>query len=55
LYLKNVGSRQPPPELLTYLLCKEIYHCTPSQLKQERVVDVMPHLTIFSEIAVQQR
>ena len=41
---------QPPPELLTYILCAEMYHCTPSQLAEERIVDVLPHLIVRSEV-----
>lgn len=37
-------------ELTTYVLCKEVYHCTPSELMQERLVDVLPHLTVRSEL-----
>lgn len=46
----RIGTGKPPTELLTYLLCTEFYHCRPSQLAKERVVDVMPHLLVHAEL-----
>lgn len=37
----------PPLEYVTLVLCRDVYHCTPSQLRQERVVDVLPHLAVL--------
>jgi len=40
-----------PHELLTYLLCQEVYHCRPSELRQERLADILPHMTVREMIA----
>jgi hypothetical protein len=40
-----------PFELVTYTLCSEVYHCRPSELKEELLSDVLAHLTVRSEIA----
>jgi len=35
-----------PFELIEYIFCSEVYHCTPSQLRQERAVDLLRHMLI---------
>ena len=46
----RVGTGSMPTELLTYVLCSEVYHCLPSELERERVMDVMPHLTVHGTL-----
>jgi hypothetical protein len=33
-----------PIELLELRLCRDVYHCTPSQLRRESAADVLAHL-----------
>lgn len=40
-----VGGQPLPPEYLNLILCRDVYHCRPSELRQERLTDVLPHLT----------
>lgn len=37
-------SGPPPPEYLVYKLCKDVYHCRPSELRQEDLAEVLSHL-----------
>jgi len=38
-------DRVPAPwAWICYVMCKDVYHCTPSQLKAERLADVMRDL-----------
>lgn len=46
----RIGAGPAPYELISYVLCKDVYHCRPSELVQERVVDVMPHLTVHNKL-----
>lgn len=41
-------SGPPPPEYLEYVLCREVYHCLPSQLRAEPLENVLPHLIAMS-------
>jgi hypothetical protein len=36
-----------PVEYVTLVLCRDVYHCTPSQLRQENAKDIMTHLAIM--------
>lgn len=46
----------PPVEYVTLVLCRDVYHCPPSVLKRERLVDVLPHLTCLrAETLVRQQ
>lgn len=46
-----------PPELREYLLCRYIYHCTPSELDREDQERVMAHWICYQqdEIAANMR
>lgn len=40
------GQSNPPPwEYTSLVLCRDVYHCRPSELRQEKIADVLPHLT----------
>ena len=39
------GGGQPPAEYVTLVLCRDVYHCPPSLLRRERLVDILAHLT----------
>ena len=34
-----------PPELLELRLCRDVYHCTPTELAQQPLETVLDHLT----------
>ena len=41
-------KRHPAPtEYTTLVLCRDVYHCTPSQLRQESAEDVLAALLIL--------
>lgn len=40
-----VGGMAPPPEYVILFLCRNVYHCTPSQLRKENPVEILAHLT----------
>ena len=44
------GIAPAPPELISYVLCKEVYGCTPSQLDEQSTADVLSHLTVHNEL-----
>ena len=49
-------SGQPPGEYLTFRLCRDVYHCRPSELEQEDLKTVLAHLICLSiETQVQIR
>ena len=37
-----------PVEYIEFILCRDVYHCTPSQLRQERTTDLLMHIHILS-------
>lgn len=46
----HLWAKAPPPvEYIRLILCRDVYHCTPSQLRQERLSDVLTDLTILAE------
>ena len=54
-YLWLRTGDDPPLEWLTYRLCT-LYRCRPSELWQEKVEDIMPHLTCMDvEARVRQK
>ena len=34
----------PPPEYIELILCRDVYHCTPSELDEQDVARVEAHL-----------
>lgn len=40
-----VGGQPAPWEYVTLVLCRGVYHCRPSELRQEALADILPHLT----------
>lgn len=34
----------PPSEYLELVLCRDVYHCLPSQLQAEPITNILPHL-----------
>jgi hypothetical protein len=43
----EVGSA--PIELMRLTLCRDVYHCTPSQLRAEKLRDILVDLTVIGE------
>jgi hypothetical protein len=44
----NVLTNGPAPYELTLLrLCRDVYHCTPSQLRRESFVDILRDLEVM--------
>lgn len=37
-------SGPPPPEYVELVLCRDVFHCTPSQLRAEAADDIMAAL-----------
>lgn len=42
------GSGTPPGEYTILQLCRDVYHCTPSQLMQEDANQIDMHLLLMS-------
>lgn len=42
-----LGGGDPPIELLEVRLCRDVYHCLPSELAAESYDDIMDHLTVM--------
>jgi hypothetical protein len=38
-----------PPEMVKLWLCRDVYHCTPSQLRREKLSDILVDLTVIGE------
>lgn len=38
----------PPRELITLVLCRDVWHCRPSELRQESGKDLMDALTCLT-------
>ena len=36
---------QPPREYVTLVLCRDVYHCTPVELREVPLADILAHLT----------
>ena len=36
-------------ELVKLTLCRDVYHCTPSMLRRERLRDILVDLTVIGE------
>ncbi len=50
-----VGGGKVPGEWTELQLCRDVYHCTPSQLRRESLDDVLTHLALLSaEAEVQE-
>lgn len=44
-----------PAEYIEFVLCRDVYHCRPSELRQEDLADILAHLTCLRvESDVQQ-
>lgn len=44
----HLWSNAPPPwEYVELVLCRDVYHCTPSQLRKENAEDVFAHLEMI--------
>jgi len=44
--MKHFMGRHPQPyEYLTLILCRDIYHCTPSELARQDPQVILAHLT----------
>jgi hypothetical protein len=44
----HLWARHPPPmEYIELLFCRDIYHCTPSELRKERLADILLHLSLI--------
>ena len=37
-----------PWEYIEYILCSKVYHCTPSQLREEDADTIMLHLSFYN-------
>ena len=53
MYL-HVGAGQAPAAYVRLLLCREVYHCTPSQIKREKLRDILQDLACM-EVEGQKR
>jgi hypothetical protein len=53
MYL-HAGAGQAPSVYMELLLCRDVYHCLPSELKRERARDILLHLACM-EIEGQKR
>lgn len=40
-------SGSPPAEYIEYILCKEVYHCRPSELRAESFSDILKTLVVM--------
>ena len=49
-----VGGAPMPFELLSLLMCRDVYHCPPDVFRQQRWRDVAAHLTCL-EIEAEYR
>ncbi len=46
---EHLWTGQPPPwEYIELILCRDVYHCTPSQLREEDFSDIMATLAMLS-------
>ena len=45
----HTGSREPPPQYLELILCRDVYHCTPSELDEQDAERVADHLLCLQE------
>jgi len=44
----HLWTKQPPPwEYVELYLCRDVYHCTPSQLRKELASDIYAHLAMI--------
>lgn len=41
------GANPPPPEYIELILCRDIYHCTPVQLREVPIADILRTLTLL--------
>jgi hypothetical protein len=43
------GEDRPMPwEYIEYVMCKDIYHCTPDEFRQQDIETVLLHLAFFN-------
>ena len=42
------GGKGAPPEYLDLVLCRDVYHCTPSQLDREDGERVLMHIALLN-------
>lgn len=47
-------ARPMPREYIEFILCRDVYHCTPSELDQEDAVKVEQHIR-FLELEYEAR
>jgi len=41
----HIWTKRPPPwEYIEMILCRDVYHCRPSELRQEAYEDIILHL-----------
>ena len=45
----HVGGDDVPGEYTDYLLCTQVYRCTPSELDEQDANTVLLHLEMFNE------
>lgn len=52
----HLWTKKPPPwEYVELVLCRDVYHCTPSQLRRENALDIIQTLAMLSiEAQVEQ-
>lgn len=43
------GAVEPPAEYIDYVLCHEVYHCTPDQLDRIPAATVQLHLAFWTD------
>lgn len=56
MYLHLHTGEPPPPEYIRLVLCRDIYHCTPVELRQVPLGDVLETLaTLSAETAYHNR
>jgi hypothetical protein len=41
------GRGQPPAEYVSVVLCRDVYHCTPVELRRVPLADILAHLTVL--------
>ena len=42
---EHLWTKGPPPwEYIELVLCRDVYHCRPSELREENFEDIMEHL-----------
>jgi hypothetical protein len=43
-YLWTDGAVEPPWQYIEFILCRDIYHTLPSELRKEKASDILQHM-----------